>query len=873
MNTVKVRILATVVMMALFISFVQISVFAEVIDTSTLCNSTVEGSVSSIDVLSDKKLDTKDIPLHINTKDIEEKGHVERLRSEEKDLHSAVFQNSDGTQTVYFFGTPIKYIDDDGNTKDISTQIINSSNVKNNKSYQYAVPDNRFKQYYSNNSDVGVLLEVDDYSIQMIPVGINRMTINNASVINNTVCYANVFGSDSTVRYTPTSTGIKEDIILESCPNSNSFSFMIYTDGLKLQSINDKLYLLDKDGIIVADLGEVIVYDSNGLYGSGTMSFAQIKDKYAYTVTITVDESYLNSQRTCYPVIVDPTVTIYEIGVIDEGSEYGEAVEGNAIEDLCVYWGETSPMSTDSTKPYLTDIGNYYYEEYYEEDDEGNQVLVTNNSVSHMLYRIVEGYWDWNPLSGYLSDDQCESVTLHVSGTVSGSGVTVIAYPFEYTWTDGVSDSVLLNKLTIGYENASTTYIRGSGELEIDITNVANYWSTADRATRNKGLALAIQGEGDDTDSELNKRLSLYQTENTNSSNDVYITVTYWARCAEYFDPEIYRIYKDFICDPDTEDVDTYLTTMASDWRYSIVKSKTRYAMSNSELGTQLWSIQKVSAYDYIIVSSYHRSYADSGYTDNIVLTYDSEYNYLKCDEYDGSDLQLWRIYKHDGLYRIVNKSDLSKMLNLSENDGGYASLSSNVFNLLIVTADDLINNAPINDITYDKGFTSNGINIKVSIDSSAIFANISQALIESSVQMWENCSSKINIYVPSEYNNEVNIPTNCFEISVVGIDQASAMNMSSIISTNTAAFWGNAEKTIFLIEDNMSGITDILDLQSIIVHEMGHVFQLDHYDKCNIGVDKIVSAMNSGTSSSNDYMSAVPSAFDIWMIFKRWGV
>ncbi len=870
MNTIKVRIIAAVIMVAILVSFAQISALAAITDSIVPSNTTVEDSISSTEALSNKTLDTKDIPLHINAKNAEEKGHIERLRTEEKDLYSAVFRNIDGTQTVYFFGTPIKYVDDNGMIKDISTEITNIMNVKNNKSYQYAVTENRFKQYYSNNSDVGVLLEAYDYSIQMIPVGSSRMTINNASVINNTVCYADVFGSDTTVRYTPTSTGIKEDIILESCPDSNAFSFILYTDGLMVESINEKLYLVNKDEIIVADLGEVLVYDSNGLYGSGDMSFEAIKDNYAYAVTITVDESYLNSNKTSYPVIVDPTLTIYEIDVIGEDHVYGDLVDGKAIEDLCIHWWGRSPIPSDSTT-YLTDIGNYYYEEYYDEDD---QVLVSNNHVSHMLYRIVEDYWDWNPLSAYLSDDQCESVTLHVSGSVAGSGVTVIAYPYEYTWTDGISNRVVYNHLNIGSENTSTTYLRGSGELEIDITNVANYWSTADYSTRDKGLALAVLGEGDGADSELNNRVSIYQTENTNPSNDVYITVTYWARCADYFDPELYRIYKDNICDPDTEDIDTYLTSSPYDWSVSVVYSNARYLMSNAALGTQLWSIQKINSYDYIIVSSYHRSNADSEYIDNIVLTYDSEYDYLKCDEYDGSDYQIWRIYKHNGAYRIVNKSDLSKMLNLSAIDGQRAFVSDSACDLIIAEASDLLNYAPVYDIPYNNGFSSYGINIKITIDASAIFGSVTQSLVECSVQTWESCSRKINIYVPSEYNNNEGIvPSNSFEISVAKIDLDTAKNMSNKITEKTAAYWDSGEKTIFLIEENMIDITDILDLKSIIVHEMGHVFQLSHHDESGLGKDKIVSAMNSGTSSSNSYMSAIPSAFDIWMVHERWGL
>ena len=42
------------------------------------------------------------------------------MYDEEDDLNTIVFMNADTTRTKYYFGHPVKYVDENGVTKDIS---------------------------------------------------------------------------------------------------------------------------------------------------------------------------------------------------------------------------------------------------------------------------------------------------------------------------------------------------------------------------------------------------------------------------------------------------------------------------------------------------------------------------------------------------------------------------------------------------------------------------------------------------------------------------------------------------------------------------------------------------------------------------------
>ena len=44
-------------------------------------------------------------------------GHVKRFRAQETDLNSIIFQNRDGTKTMYYFAYPVKYTDELGVTR------------------------------------------------------------------------------------------------------------------------------------------------------------------------------------------------------------------------------------------------------------------------------------------------------------------------------------------------------------------------------------------------------------------------------------------------------------------------------------------------------------------------------------------------------------------------------------------------------------------------------------------------------------------------------------------------------------------------------------------------------------------------------------
>ena len=326
----------------------------------------------TLEQLETAQLSSEDIPEYISQQDIEEKGHVNRLREQEPDDNTIVFQNRDGTKTAYFFSNPVKYTDKNGNVKDKRTKL-DGTNIPNKYSneYGYVNQQNDIKTYFPKQmaANHGMLLESEDASVELIPIeatekkyvlqngsivtpgeyisknqtvitktrnnistsnGItkiqtekltaqkanaNKVDINDelTSITKDTVQYNGVFGSKTTLRYSSTFEGLKEDIVLSENTGVNNFRFRLKTNGLSLVCGEDKQYYLADplSGEYLVAIGELIVYDSNNrIYKNDEgeeynhyYEVTTVKTDQEYILTVVVDKEFLNSSDTLYPQI------------------------------------------------------------------------------------------------------------------------------------------------------------------------------------------------------------------------------------------------------------------------------------------------------------------------------------------------------------------------------------------------------------------------------------------------------------------------------------------------------------------------------------------------------------------------------------------
>lgn len=318
-----------------------------------------EGDLT-LEQLATHKLSKSDIPEIVSTSTIAKNGHVNRLWAQEPDLNSIVFQNTNGTKTLYHYSYPVKYIDENGKVKDKSsalTSIISKSSYS--KDYAYVNGNNDIKTYLPNDLNKnGVVLETKQLKIEMSPIttsgafSTKQLSAQKSNYTvdgynKSSVNYIGVFGESTSIRYTPLFDGFKEDIILSKYTGNNTFAFTVNTYGLSLQKTAEGKYVFvdPTTDIIKAEMSELFIYDSTPEYIPSEETIVNamnaanqgeeyndpnvpetkhsINSKYnhhyevkqlvennTYIVTLIVDKEYLEDDSTIYPVYVDPTIEV-----------------------------------------------------------------------------------------------------------------------------------------------------------------------------------------------------------------------------------------------------------------------------------------------------------------------------------------------------------------------------------------------------------------------------------------------------------------------------------------------------------------------------------------------------------------------------------
>ena len=285
---------------------------------------------------------------------------------------------------MYFFEEPVKFVDENGTVKDKKNLLSSEITREEYKSdYGYVNNENDIQTYFPKtlSEHSGIILDAFNYKIELSPIRTNiqmsapaellsddipldrytaaskKQILNINNMLQDTVEYANAFGTHTNLRYTTAFNGFKEDLVLTEKPNTNRFSFKIKTNGLRLISEDEHYYLCDPlTGEKNIKIGDLVIYDSkaipmeeqdntdpsffpekppleeltgeerDALYFPDKRNETEYHHHYEmqtitnnqeYILTIVADEAYLNDVNTVYPVIVDPSFTISNAGMED----------------------------------------------------------------------------------------------------------------------------------------------------------------------------------------------------------------------------------------------------------------------------------------------------------------------------------------------------------------------------------------------------------------------------------------------------------------------------------------------------------------------------------------------------------------------------
>lgn len=259
----------------------------------------------------DKKLNVQTVPEIIGEKIATERKHVERLYDKEDSLYNVVFENIDGTETLYMFDYPVKYVAETGEIKDVTLDIKEDEK----KEGAFVSAEHNIQTYFPHKLSEGIKLEDSKVSITLQPIISSRYIKNdtemqNANLINSkTVEYC--LDERTSFEYSLTYTGFKEDIVVNEYTGQTEYEFILLTEGLELKQVDGSYYLVDQNDNVQATIGDIIIFtadEKNNTFGQ--LTYETIRETEEYKLIIHVDKEYLEDEETAYPIRIDPTIEI-----------------------------------------------------------------------------------------------------------------------------------------------------------------------------------------------------------------------------------------------------------------------------------------------------------------------------------------------------------------------------------------------------------------------------------------------------------------------------------------------------------------------------------------------------------------------------------
>ena len=383
-----------------------------------------------------------------------EADHIARL-NEEETLSTYVFLNRDGTKTVYYMDEEVKYLDSDGTVREKDLSLTADLNG-------YTTAQNDISLTLPENLSEGVGLSYAGYDISLIPQ-ITTARVTGPQVNGNAVGYQNCFGNGTVLVYTPTLSGLKEDIVLVAYTGVSSFEFLLNTDGLGLYQEDGRYYLsASPTAELRIRLGDIVAFDATGSFSVGSMAVTTITERQQYRLTVSVDPAFLADPNTVYPVSIDPSITVSD-------NTHG----AGAIEDASIYQG--APTLNTGSWPYAH-CG--YVDSTYKV---GRILIRPKKLLSDSTYQSV-------------SASQIESAYFYIWETSGTSAQTINLY--------SLSGSTSWTESGVTWHNAGVTqgskYASASpgsnAKASFNITSLVKAWKN-NQATANCGFMLTSSNE------------------------------------------------------------------------------------------------------------------------------------------------------------------------------------------------------------------------------------------------------------------------------------------------------------------------------------------------------------------------------------------
>ncbi len=403
-----------------------------------------------------------------------------------EELDTYVFQNEDGTRSIYYLYENVKYIDEQGNIRE-------KDNTLQRETKGFRITENEFDLLLPHAVTDGVELTYQDYDVKLIPATEGKLTATALGTLReNSVVYESFFGVGTSLVYTPLLSGVKEEIILEEYLPNKSFSFLLYTDGLFLNNTDGSYSLTESKASAeaVLYLGDIVVYDAVGRPSLGNLTAETIKDGNIYALTVSADEAFLSDPATVYPVTIDPDLTISDA---NNGS--------GAIEDTTLFSGTPNLNTGD----WVYNTAGYVDETY---------------GAGRILVRLP-GLYNSSVFQG-LEPNDINSCIFYCTRTSIKSTESVKLYLSNGAWTESTATWSNFGNGSNYYSGTAWSTVAFNGTaLSFNISALVRAWKRGTYSASD-GFVLV-----NDNETGASYKCGVYSSEHSNTEKRPYFVMNY----------------------------------------------------------------------------------------------------------------------------------------------------------------------------------------------------------------------------------------------------------------------------------------------------------------------------------------------------------
>lgn len=446
----------------------------------------IPNTSETTDVTSYKSEEFK-VPDIIDEEEQAERAYTGRVKEDETDLYTFVFKNEDGSNTMRVFDHPVKYVNDKGETRDISLEI------SKDKDGSFKAADHMIKASFGNDISEGIGLEYDDIRIEMTAKAKNNVKAE-AELSDEGKKLAYAVDDKTSYVYSLTYCGIKEDIVVSEYTGQTEYEFTLKTNGLHPVKIDESVFLADNDEEINASIGDIIIFTADNRNNAfGDLQFETVEENSEYKFTIVLDPDYLRDEKTAYPITIDPTI---EINYDNNGA--------GAIEDVTINSLDTSSGSSGSI---YVGLRNTY-------------------GIARILMRFPN-----LDLSGIALADNITSATVEMKDLLCETeSMTVYCYIFNgNSWSESNVDwqTVSPNSYTTFLSSRAVSYSVGNSlnplhRYSFSILSAVKGWKNG-TADQSKGIIFKASGSVESGNTYINKTFASYNR----ASNKPSLSISY----------------------------------------------------------------------------------------------------------------------------------------------------------------------------------------------------------------------------------------------------------------------------------------------------------------------------------------------------------